>query len=50
MRDCPNIIYRGNETKKDPPSVAEGGAPKRSHFYALRAKVTKSDDDDAGKL
>ena len=50
MRDCPNVASRGREAKQDPPRVAEGGAPKRNLLYALLAKGTKTDDDDAGKL
>ncbi|TMX03945.1 hypothetical protein EJD97_012851 [Solanum chilense] len=37
VRDCPNIASRGTETKEANPSALEGGAPKRNHFYALRA-------------
>ncbi|TMX02267.1 hypothetical protein EJD97_022190 [Solanum chilense] len=50
VRDCPTIAARGKEAKQGPPNVPDGGIPKSHHFYALRAKGTKPDDDDAVKL
>ena len=40
------------EVQKVPPNVQDGGSPMRIHFYSLRAKGTKPDDDydDAAKL
>ncbi|XP_015054764.1 uncharacterized protein LOC107001110 [Solanum pennellii] len=51
VRDCDNDSYRGGEAKQDPPSAPEGGAPKRNHIYAMRARGSKPDDeDDVDKL
>ncbi|XP_015084123.1 uncharacterized protein LOC107027476 [Solanum pennellii] len=45
VRDCPTISARGRKAKKVPANVSDSGAPRRNHFYALRAKGAKSDDD-----
>ncbi|XP_015086973.1 uncharacterized protein LOC107030086 [Solanum pennellii] len=52
MRDCPTIAARGKKSKKDPPSIPEGGASKgKARFYAHRAKGENLDDDyDVDKL
>ena len=41
VRDCPTIAERGREANKDPPSVPEGGDPKRkrSMFFKLKEKI-----------
>ena len=49
-RDFPNVSFKAGEVKEDPPYGPDGGALKRNRFYALRAKRTKSDDDEAIKL
>ena len=49
VRYFPTIAARGRESKKVPPNVLDSCAPKRNHFYALRAKGTNL-DDHAGKL
>ena len=50
LRDCPNIAARGNEGKKVPPNVSGNDDPKKSRFYALWSKRSKTDDeDDVGK-
>lgn len=45
MRNCPTIPARERKGKKDPPSLLEDDAPKKNHFYALRARGSKSDKD-----
>ncbi|TMX00551.1 hypothetical protein EJD97_000577 [Solanum chilense] len=35
VRYCPNVGAKERENKEVPQSVAEGGFPKRNHFYAL---------------
>ena len=53
MRDFPNLTSRGREGKKDAPIVPNEDIPKtKARFYALRARGSKSDendDDDVGK-
>ena len=46
MRDCPTIVARENEGKKVPPSVPGDYVPRKNHFYALRARGSKPDDED----
>ena len=52
VKDCPNISSRGKEGKKVAPSVTKDDAPTKRHFYALRTRGEKpenDDDDDEGK-
>ena len=49
MRDCLTIVARGREAKQAPPNAPDVCAPKRNHFYVLRAKGENS-CDDGGKL
>ncbi|TMX04176.1 hypothetical protein EJD97_011140 [Solanum chilense] len=44
--NCPTIAARGKEGKKVPPSVSCNDAPKKNHFYALRARGSNLDDED----
>ena len=37
VRDCPTVAARRREVKQDHPYALDSGAPKRNHFYALRA-------------
>ncbi|XP_015077322.1 uncharacterized protein LOC107021220 [Solanum pennellii] len=46
VRDCPNGEAKGKESNKYPPKVPEGDAPMRNPFYSLRARGSKSDDED----
>ena len=51
VRDCPMIVSSGKKGKQVPPTVPHDDVPRKNHFYALRARGSKSDDeDDVGKL
>ena len=45
MRYYPSISTRVKEGKEDPPSAPKRDVPWRTHFYALRAKGSKLDND-----
>ena len=46
VRHCPTIDCRGKQGKKVTSSVPSNDAPKNNHFYVLRTKGSKSDDDE----
>ena len=46
MKDCPTIAAKRSEGTKSPPSVLEGDLPRKNHFYDIRSKNSKLDDDD----
>ena len=51
VRDFPIIATKGREGKQVPPSVLGDYDRKKTRFYALRARGSKSDDnDDDGKF
>ena len=55
VRNFPNIASRGKNGKKVAPNVSNEDVPKaKAHFYALRARGSKPDEnysgDDVGKL
>ena len=50
VKDCPTITIRGKEGKQVPPSVLGDDVPKNNLLDAIRAKVSKSDKDDVGKI
>ena len=46
MKDCPTIVYRGRESKQVAPNVAKDDAPNKRHFYALRTRGSKPDEEN----
>ena len=51
MKDCHTIAPRGKEGKKVSPSFPSNDVANKNRFYALRARGSKTDDDeDVGKL
>ena len=45
VRNCPTIAAREKQGKQVTSSVTGNDAPKKNHFYALRARGSKSDED-----
>ena len=46
VRDFHSIAFRGKEGKRVTPSVPCNGASKKNHFYELRERGEKLDDED----
>ncbi|XP_015072449.1 uncharacterized protein LOC107016515 [Solanum pennellii] len=46
VKNCPNVRIQGKGNEQTQPSCPSSGAPKRNHFYALKARDEQKNSPD----